>query len=77
MPSKCPRSIIAQFEHFTNLNLLEYAFNVIQNWETMVHKSLEKSLKIEKLMDILEKSLNFPQKSLNVLESSLNKNSLH
>ena len=56
---------------------LEYAFNAIQNWETMVHKSLEKSLKIEKLMDILEKSLNFPQKSLNVLESSLNKNSLH
>ena len=77
MPSKCPRSIIAQFEHFTNLNLLEYAFNVIQNWETMVHKGLEKSLKIEKLWDILEKSLNLPQKSLNVLESSLNKTSLH
>ena len=25
---------IAQFERFTDLNLLEYAFNVIQNWET-------------------------------------------
>ena len=67
---------IARFEHFTNLNLLEYAFNVIQNWETMVHKGLEKSLKIEKLWDILEKLLNFPQKSLNMLESSLNENSL-
>ena len=32
------------------------------------------SLKIEKLWDILEKSLNFPQKSLNIFESSLNKN---
>ena len=31
MPSKCPR-----FEHFTDLNLFECAFNcnVIQNWET-------------------------------------------
>ena len=25
---------IAQFERFTGLNLLEDAFNVIQNWET-------------------------------------------
>ena len=25
---------IARFERFTDLNLLEYAFNVIQNWET-------------------------------------------
>ena len=25
---------IARFECFTDLNLLEYAFNVIQNWET-------------------------------------------
>ena len=25
---------IAQFECVTDLNLLEYAFNVIQNWET-------------------------------------------
>ena len=25
---------IAQFERVTDLNLLEYAFNVIQNWET-------------------------------------------
>ena len=32
------------------------------------------SSKIEKLCDILEKSLNFPQKSLNIFESSLNKN---
>ena len=24
---------IAQFERFTDLKLLEYAFNVIQNWE--------------------------------------------
>ena len=38
------------------------------------HHVLEKSLKIEKLWDILEKSLNFPQKSLNIFESSLNKN---
>ena len=30
------------------------------------HHVLEKSLKIEKLWDILETSLNFPQKSLNV-----------
>ena len=27
---------IARFERFTDLNLLEYAFNVIQNWETDV-----------------------------------------
>ena len=33
---------------------------------------LEKSLKIETLWDILEKSLNYPQKSLNIFESSLN-----
>ena len=39
----------------------------------MVHMGLEKSLKIEKLWDILEKSLNFPQKSLNIFESSLYK----
>ena len=25
---------IARFERFTDLNLLEYVFNVIQNWET-------------------------------------------
>ena len=25
---------IARFERFTDLNMLEYAFNVIQNWET-------------------------------------------
>ena len=25
---------IARFERFTDLNLLEYAFNVIQNWES-------------------------------------------
>ena len=25
---------IARFERFAGLNLLEYAFNVIQNWET-------------------------------------------
>ena len=25
---------ITRFERFTDLNLLEYAFNVIQNWET-------------------------------------------
>ena len=37
------------------------------------HHVLEKSLKIEKLWDILEKSFDFPQKSLNIFESSLNK----
>ena len=58
MPSKCPRRI-ARFERFRDLNLLQYAFNVIQNWETMVRTGLEKSLKIEKLSDILEKSLDF------------------
>ena len=42
----------------------------------MVRTSLENSLKIRKLLDIREKSLNFPQKSLNVFESSLNKNNL-
>ena len=42
----------------------------------MVRTGLEKSLKIEKLLDIREKSLNFPQKSLNTFESSLNKNNL-
>ena len=25
---------IVQFEHFTDLNLFKYVFNVIQNWET-------------------------------------------
>ena len=25
---------IAQFEHFTDLNLFKYAFRVVQNWET-------------------------------------------
>ena len=25
---------IARFERFTDLNLLKYAFNVIQHWET-------------------------------------------
>ena len=39
----------------------------------MVRTGLEKSLKIEKLWDILEKSLNFPQKFLNICESSLYK----
>ena len=39
----------------------------------MVHMGLEKSLKSEKLWDILEKSLNFPQESLNIFESSLYK----
>ena len=34
------------------------------------HHVLEKSWKIEKLWDGLEKSLNFPQKSLNIFESS-------
>ena len=34
MPSKCPGfQDIAKFECFTDLKLLEYAFNVIQNWE--------------------------------------------
>ena len=40
----------------------------------MVCTGLVKSSKIEKLLDILENSLNFPQKSLNIFESSLNKN---
>jgi len=39
----------------------------------MVCTGLEESLKIEKLWDILEESLNIPQKSLNIFESSLNK----
>ena len=34
------------------------------------------SLKIEKLWDVLEKSLNFPQKFLSIFESSLYKNNL-
>ena len=34
------------------------------------HHVLEKSWKIEKFWDALEKSLNFPQKSLNIFESS-------
>ena len=25
---------VGWFEHFTDLNLFKYAFNVIQNWET-------------------------------------------
>ena len=25
---------MAQFEHFTDLKLFKYVFNVIQNWET-------------------------------------------
>ena len=32
MLSKCLKCI-ARFERFTDLNLLEYVFNVIQNWE--------------------------------------------
>ena len=43
------------------------------------HDVLEKSLKIEKLWDILDTSwlaLNFAQKSLNIFESSPNKNNL-
>ena len=40
------------------------------------HHVLEKSLKVEKLWDMLEKSLNFLQKVLNIFESSLNKNNL-
>ena len=43
---------------------------------SMVHTGLEKSLKNEKLCDILKNSLNFPQKSLNIFESSLNKNNV-
>jgi len=54
--------------------------NLTNNWSLvnyyMVHTGLEKSLKIEKLWDILEKSLNFPQKSSNIFESSLNKYNL-
>ena len=42
----------------------------------MVRTDLEKSLKIEKLWDIREKSLNLPQKSLNIFESSLGKHNL-
>ena len=42
----------------------------------MVHTGLEKSWKIEKLWDVLKKSLNFPQKSLSIFESSLNENNL-
>jgi len=42
----------------------------------MVRTGLEKSLKIEKLLDTREKSLNFPQKSFNISESSLHKNNL-
>jgi len=33
MPSQAFQDI-AQFKHSTGLNLLEYVFNVIQNWET-------------------------------------------
>ena len=40
----------------------------------MVRTGLKKSLKVEQLLDILEKSLNFPQMALNIFESSLNKN---
>ena len=36
-----------------------------------------KSPWIEKLLDILEKSLKFPPKSLNIFESSLNKKNFH
>ena len=36
-----------------------------------------KSPWMEKLFDILEKSLKFPPKSLNIFESSLNKKNLH
>ena len=42
----------------------------------MVRKGLEKSLKTNKLLDILEKALNFSQKSLIIFESSFNKNGL-
>ena len=43
----------------------------------MVHTSLEKLLKIEKVWGILEKSLYFCQKSLSIFESALNKNNFH
>ena len=34
-----------------------------------MHHVLEKSLKVEKLSDILEKPLNFPQKALNIFKT--------
>ena len=37
---------------------------------------LENPLKIERLVDILQKSWNFLQKSLNISEGSLNKNTV-
>ena len=52
-------------------------------WLTRALKSPWKSVMslkspwIEKLLDILEKSLKFPRKSLNIFESSLNKKNLH
>ena len=42
----------------------------------IVRTGLEKSLKIEKLWDIREKSFNVPQKSLNIFESSFDKTNL-
>ena len=50
-----------------------YKFSVLY---ITVCTGLEKSLKIEKLWDILEKSLNFPQKFLIIFKNSLNKNDL-
>ena len=50
-----------------------YKFSVLY---IMVCTGLEKSLKIEKLWDILEKSLNFPQKFLIIFKNTLNKNDL-
>ena len=52
-------------------------------WLTRALKSPWKSVMslkspwIEKLLDILEKSLKFPPKSLNIFESSLNKKNFH
>ena len=36
-PSKYPRhsTPFARYKRFTDLNLFKYAFNVIQNWETV------------------------------------------
>ena len=61
--------------HRLSINKLSVTNLTNNNWLLvnyyMVHMGLEKSLKIETLWDILEKSLNFPQISLNIFESSL------
>ena len=62
-----------------NLSLLQpKALMVCLGLEKSLKKQhvLEKSLKIEKLWDILGKPLNFSQKSSNIFESYLNKNNL-